>query len=190
MSEFVLGEEALVREIENRKIKELEALDSELAAKKEELLRDKNARLQEINERYRREAQLRSEREAIKIVEAARLQGRRIIFHATDAYFNSAFNIIREELKNYTKTLQHKKTLEGMIKIAKERFGEGITIHCREEDRKILKDIGATVNKNSIHTLGGLVIENKEGTMELDFTFEELLRTHEEEIRVILLGKG
>jgi vacuolar-type H+-ATPase subunit E/Vma4 len=34
------------------------------------------------------------------------------------------------------------------------------------------------------------MVENKEGTMELDLTFEELLRTHDEEVRAILLGKG
>lgn len=185
-----MSAETFLSEIENRKRRELEALDRELAAKKEALLRDRNARVQELKERYQREAHLKSEREATRIVEAARLQAKRIIFEAMDANLDSAFGVIRQELKNYTKNTQYKKTLEEMINVAKKRLGKDVRVHCREEDRDLLKDIDVTVSNNAIQTLGGIIVENKEGTMELDFTFEELLRTHEEEVRATLLGKG
>jgi len=182
--------ETFLREIENRKKRELEALDRELAEKKEALLREKNSRVQELKERYKREAQLKSEREYTRIVEAARLQARRIIFEAMDANLDSAFGVIRQELKNYTKNAQYKKTLEEMINVARKRLGKDVKVHCREEDRQILKDMGVIVSDNFIQTLGGIIVENKEETMEFDFTFEELLRTHDEEVRAILLGKG
>jgi len=182
--------ETFLREIENRKKRELEALDRELAEKKEALLREKNSRVQELKERYKREAQLKSEREYTRIVEAARLQAKRIIFEAMDANLDSAFGVIRQELKNYTKNAQYKKTLEEMINVARKRLGKDVKVHCREEDRQILKDMGVIVSDNFIQTLGGIIVENKEETMEFDFTFEELLRTHDEEVRAILLGKG
>lgn len=183
-----MSAETFLREIENRKRRELEALDRELAEKKESLLRENNARVQELKERYKREARIKSEREGTRIVEAARLQAKRIIFEAIDANMDSAFSMIRQELKNYTKNTQYKKTLEEMINVAKKRLGKDLLVHCREEDRDILKDIGVTVS-NSIQTLGGIIVENKEGTMQLDFTFEELIRTREEEVRAKLLGK-
>lgn len=185
-----MSAETFLREIENRKRRELEALDRELAEKKEALLRDRNARVQELQERYKKEAHLKSEREATKIVEAARLQAKRIIFEAMDANLDSAFGVIRQELKNYTKNAQYKKTLEEMINVAKKRLGEDVRVHCRQEDRQLLKDMGVTVSNNPIQTLGGIIVENKQGSMELNFTFEELLRTHEEEVRANLLGKG
>jgi vacuolar-type H+-ATPase subunit E/Vma4 len=40
-----------------------------------------------------------------------------------------------------------------------------------------------------IQTIGGILAENKNGTMEIDLTFEELLRTHEDEIQNFLLEK-
>jgi len=184
-----LSAETFLREIENRKRKELEALDRDLAEKKEALLRDKNVRIQELQERYKREARLKSEREATRIVEAARLQAKRIIFETMDVNMNSAFDVIRQELKNYTKNTQYKKTLREMIDVAKKRLGQDLLVHCRKEDRNLLKDIGVSLSNNPIQTLGGIIVENKQGTMELDLTFEELLRTREEDIRAILLGK-
>jgi vacuolar-type H+-ATPase subunit E/Vma4 len=77
-----------------------------------------------------------------------------------------------------------------MVNVARKRLGQDAQVHCREEDRQILKDLHATVSNKPIQTLGGIIVENKEGTMELDLTFEELLRTRDEEVRVILLGKG
>ena len=184
-----MSAETFLREIENRKRKELEALDRDLAEKKEALLRDKNVRIQELQERYKREARLKSEREATRIVEAARLQAKRIIFETMDVNMNSAFDVIRQELKNYTKNTQYKKTLREMIDVAKKRLGQDLLVHCRKEDRNLLKDIGVSLSNNPIQTLGGIIVENKQGTMELDLTFEELLRTREEDIRAILLGK-
>ncbi|GFN41592.1 MAG: V-type ATP synthase subunit E, partial [Marine Group I thaumarchaeote] len=40
-----------------------------------------------------------------------------------------------------------------------------------------------------IQTLGGIIAENNDGTKELDLTFEELLRTHEDEIKNTILEK-
>jgi len=41
----------------------------------------------------------------------------------------------------------------------------------------------------SIKTMGGIVVENKEGTRELDLTFEELLRTNEDQVKSFLSEK-
>jgi len=184
-----LSVETFLREIENRKRRELEALDRELAEKNEAFLAERNTKVQELQERYKREARLKSEREATRIVEAARLQAKRIIFETMDVNMNSAFDVIRQELKNYTKNTQYKKTLREMIDVAKKRLGQDLLVHCRKEDRNLLKDIGVSLSNNPIQTLGGIIVENKQGTMELDLTFEELLRTREEDIRAILLGK-
>jgi len=42
---------------------------------------------------------------------------------------------------------------------------------------------------STIQTLGGFIAENKEGTKEIDLTFEELLRNNEDEIKNTILEK-
>jgi vacuolar-type H+-ATPase subunit E/Vma4 len=72
-----------------------------------------------------------------------------------------------------------------MVNSSKKKLGQNIVIHCRDEDKSTLNDLGITIGK-SIKTLGGIVAENKEGTKELDLTFEELLRTNEDKIKSFL----
>jgi len=62
-----------------------------------------------------------------------------------------------------------------------------IVVHCRPEDKSFFKS-GVKVG-STIQTLGGFIAENKEGTKEIDLTFEELLRNNEDEIKNTILEK-
>lgn len=179
--------ETFVLEIETQKKKDIENLDSELAQKKDTLQNKKDLAISEIQESASKEAKIKSERETARLVEAARLQAKKILFDAINANLGSAFDVIKLELKNYTKTLQYKKTLENMVNSAK-KLDQNIIVHCRDEDAAILKNTGVTVG-SPIQTLGGIIAENKNGTKEIDLTFEELLRTHEDEVKGLILEK-
>ena len=69
-----------------------------------------------------------------------------------------------------------------MIATAKKNLGPKIKVRCREEDRTPLSELGVTVIK-TIQTIGGVIAENENGSKELDLTFEELLRIHEDEVK-------
>ena len=184
----VMSIETFLQEIENRKRKEIEGLEKDLAEKKSKLQAEMNYTIKEIQERFANEAKIKSDREHARIIEAAKLQAKKVIFDAINANMQSAFAIIRQEVENYTKSPQYKKALETMINTSKKKLGQNIIVHCREEDKSILKELGVTANK-SIKTLGGIIAENKEGTKELDLTFEELLRTHEDQVKSFLSEK-
>ena len=178
--------ETLIAEIQERKRKDLESLDKELSEKKTAMKQKMDATIKETKERFANEAKIKSEREGARIVEAARLKAKKILFEAINANLSSAFNVIKEKLKDYKKTAQYKKTLETMVSVSRKKMGQDIVIHCNEDDRALLKELNVTIG-SSIQTLGGIVTENKKGTMELDLTFEELLRTHEDEIKSRLM---
>ena len=96
--------------------------------------------------------------------------------------------MIKQELGNNANTSDYKKILEKMVKTAKKTFDNKIIIHCRKEDKSILKAKGITIG-SSIQTLGGIIVENSSSTKEIDLTFEELLRTYEDEIKTTILEK-
>ena len=180
--------ETFVLEIENREKKDIENLDAELAQKKASLQNKRDTTIRETQESALKEAKIKSERETARLIEASKLQAKKILFNAINANLDSAFDVIKQELKNYTKTPQYKKTLENMVNSAKKKIDQNIVIHCRDEDNSLLKNMGVTIG-SSIQTLGGIVAENKEGTKELDLTFEELLRTHEDEVKGLILER-
>ncbi len=183
--EFIMSIETFLIEIESRKKKDLARLNKELDEKGTAIQNQRDSQIKEIQERFANEAKLKSERELARIIESARLQAKKILFDAINANLESAFDIIKQEIKNYAKSSQYKKTLETMINTSKKKLEQNIIVHCREEDRTVLKEMGVTIG-STIQTLGGIIAENKAGTREIDLTFEELLRTHEDEVKSFL----
>ena len=177
--------ETFLLEIENRKKRDLAKLSKELDEKGTDIQNQRDSKIKEIQERFANEAKLKSEREFARIIEASRLQAKKILFDAINANMESAFNVIKQEIEKYTKTSQYKKILETMVKTSKKKLDQNIIVHCSEEDRTVLKEMGVTIG-SSIQTLGGIIAENKDGTKELDLTFEELLRTYEDEVKGFL----
>jgi V/A-type H+/Na+-transporting ATPase subunit E len=186
--EFVMSIETFLLEIESRKKRDLAKLSKELDEKGTTIQKQRDVQIKEIQERFANEAKLKSERELARIIESARLQAKKIIFDAINANLESAFDVIKQEIRNYVKSSQYRKTLEIMVNTAKKKIDQNITVHCREEDLTVLKEMGVTVG-STIQTLGGIIAENKDGTKEIDLTFEELLRTHEDEVKGFLMGR-
>ncbi len=177
-----------LNEIETRKKKDITDLDKELEEKKSATEAKKTATIKEIQDRFSNEAKIKSEREASKIVEAGKLDAKKILFDAINKNLDSTFDTIKQELSSYTTNAEYKKILQKMVETAKKALDNKIIVHCREEDKAVLKNQNVTIG-SSIQTLGGIIAENNDGTKELDLTFEELLRTHEDEIKATILEK-
>ncbi len=181
----IMSIETFLLEIENRKKREIESLDKDLAEKKSKLQRELDISLKEIQDKYSNEAKVKSEREYARIIEASKLQAKKIMFDAINENMQSAFDAIKKEIENYNTSPQYKKALETMVNSSKKKLGQNIVVNCRDEDKQVLREMGVTIGR-SIKTLGGIVAENKEGTKELDLTFDELLRTNEDQIKSFL----
>ena len=100
----------------------------------------------------------------------------------------AGFDIIKQDLDKYTKNSEYKSVIEQMVKMCQKKLGKKITVHCKEDDKSLLK-ISDVTEGSSIQTLGGIIAENDDGTKELDLTFEELLRANEDEIKSSILEK-
>ena len=180
--------ESFIREIEDRKKSEIKSLESEFNEKTSKMETEKNATLQELSENYEKESKIRSDREAARIIEGGKLEAKKILFAAINKNLDSTFNIIKEDLVKYTTSSEYKSVVEQMIKTCQKRLDKKITVHCKEEDKQFLNISDITIG-SSIHTLGGIIAENDDGTKELDLTFEELLRSNEDEIKSSILEK-
>src|SRR5207249_9089081 len=77
--------ETFLLEIENRKKREIEGLEKDLTEKKAKLQAEMNYTVKEIQERFANEAKIKSEREYARIIEAAKLQSKKILFDAINS---------------------------------------------------------------------------------------------------------
>ena len=176
-----------VNEIQNRKKNDLASLDKKLSDKKSETNAKKNSAVKELKDNYTNEAKTKAEREGARIVEAGKLEAKKILFDAINKNLDSTFDVIKKELGDYSKKPEYKKVMQKLVDYSKKMLAKELVVHCREEDKSFFKS-GVKVG-STIQTIGGFVAENKEGTMEIDLTFEELLRNNEDEIKNTILEK-
>ena len=176
-----------VNEIQNRKKNDLAELDKKLSDKKSETDAKKNSSVKDLKENYANEAKTKAEREGARIVEAGKLEAKKILFDAINKNLDSTFDVIKKELDDYSKKPEYKKVMQKLVDYSKKMLAKELVVHCRKEDKSFFKS-GVKVG-STIQTIGGFVAENKEGTMEIDLTFEELLRNNEDEIKNTILEK-
>ena len=88
-----------IQEIEKRKEDEINLLERTLAEKKAEIKRTKETTVKRLQEQYLEESKVKSSKEAAKIVEAAKLKAKKILFEAINANMDSTFGVIKNEMK-------------------------------------------------------------------------------------------
>jgi V/A-type H+/Na+-transporting ATPase subunit E len=177
-----------IQEIEERKKREIAALNTFLDEKISQIQKKKEDSIAGIEEKYSNEAVVKSQRETARIKESARLEAKKIIFDAINANMETTFDMLNTELRNYTKKAEYKKTIGKMIEFAKKQLGNEIIIKCRKEDYDLVKALKMNVGAE-ISTMGGIIASDKEEKKEVDLTFEELMRTNDDKIKAILIEK-
>ena len=179
--------DTFIQEIETRKKNDLAELDKKLNDKKSETESKKNSQVKELKAKYANEAKTKADRDGARIVEAGKLEAKKILFDAINKNLDSTFDAIKKELDGYSKKSEYTKVLQKLVDYSQKVLAKEMVVRCREEDKSFFK--GSAKVGSTIQTLGGFIAENKEGTKELDLTFEELLRSNEDEIKNSILEK-
>ena len=187
LGRIILSVDTFIQEIQTRKKNDLAELDKKLNDKKSEIDSQKKSAVKELKENYENEAKTKAEREGARIIEAGKLEAKKILFDAINKNLDSTFDVIKKELDGYSKKPEYQTVLQKLVDYSKKILAKEIVVRCREEDKSFFGD-GVEVT-STIQSLGGFVAENKEGTKELDLTFEELLRNNEDEIKNTILEK-
>jgi V/A-type H+/Na+-transporting ATPase subunit E len=180
--------QALVKEIEARSAKEVRDQDSKLEIERkaiEDQAREEAAR---IRSEADRRSQLEATRERARLVAAAKLQAKRMLFEAREKRTSAALDEVRQRLAAYAKTPEYAPLLANMVAAGTAALGGDVKVLARPEDEPLLPaKLRALVDDD--HPLkgsGGLIVQKKDGSRSLNFTFEELLRLREDRVREIL----
>ncbi|HVB12796.1 MAG TPA: V-type ATP synthase subunit E [Nitrososphaerales archaeon] len=183
-----MAAETLLREVEEKRKKALEELEADFATKSDEIRkRAENEKLR-IQENAKRQATELSQRERIRIDGASKLQAKKLIFDATEKMLENNVAILRQELSDYAASKEYPTLLTKLVDYASKRLRGEIRVTCRQVDATALKKTGVEVAASNLNSIGGFRAERKDGTLELDLTFEEILRGREEEVRGSILS--
>jgi V/A-type H+-transporting ATPase subunit E len=181
--------ETLLREVEDRRKKALEQLEAEYTAKKAEILKRTEQELSYIQESNRKEALSLAEKEHTRVTGASKLRAKKMVFDATEKMLEANIANLKNALAETAQSKEYPELLARMVAYASKRLGGRMGVICRPADAPILKKAGAQTVSSSLNSIGGFKAESEDGTLELDLTFEEILRNHEEQARASILGK-
>ena len=121
-----------VAEIQNRKKKDLAELDKKLSDKKSETDTKKNSGVKDLKENYANEAKTKAEREGARIVEAGKLEAKKILFDAINKNLDSTFDVIKKELDGYSKKPEYNQVLQKLVDYSKKVLAKELVVRCRE----------------------------------------------------------
>jgi V/A-type H+/Na+-transporting ATPase subunit E len=185
----MMGVDALLKEVEDRRKKAIDALDAEYSAKKEEVKKATDEQLAYVMESAKREAAALSQKETTRVEGASKLQAKKMVFDATEKLLESNISTLKDALAELAESPAYQELLARMASYASKRLGGKILVNCRKGDEAALKAAGAKVASADLNAIGGFKADSEDGTLELDLTFEEILRSREDEVRASILGK-
>jgi vacuolar-type H+-ATPase subunit E/Vma4 len=117
-----------------------------------------------------------------KMLAAARFDAQRLIMNSKKELVDEVIENVKKNLANLTKT-DRKKFLQGLLVKAKKEIDVSV-VRVNKNDTSLITGV-KTSNTN---ISGGLIAENKEGTISVDLSVEELLETAKSDLVVELSG--
>jgi V/A-type H+/Na+-transporting ATPase subunit E len=181
--------EALLSEVEEKRKKTIQMLEAEYSAKKDEVAKRAAEQRSYILDSSEKQADAATQREKIRISGAAKLKSKKLVFDATEKMLESNLAALTQALAEFANSKEYQEILPKMAAYASKRLGAGIGVRSRPADAAALKKQGVKVVSSDLESMGGFKATNHDDTLELDLTFEELLRSHEDEARAAILGK-
>jgi V/A-type H+/Na+-transporting ATPase subunit E len=185
----MMGVDALLKEVEDRRRNAMDALDAEYSAKREEVKKATDEQLAYVMESAKKEAAALSQKETTRVQGASKLQAKKMVFDATEKLLESNISALKDALEELAESPAYDELLADMARYASKRLGGKIVVECRKSDEGALKAAGAKIGSADLNAMGGFKADSEDGSLELDLTFEEILRSREDEIRASILGK-
>ena len=184
-----MSAESLLGEVEEKRKKTIQMLENEYSAKKDEVNKKAAEQMSDITEASKKEAAATVQREKTRIGGAAKLQSKKLMFDATERMLENNVSALRQVLADYADSKDYNELLAKMAAYASKRLGGSIGVSSRPQDAAALKKLGVKVTSSDLDSMGGFKAVNNDDTLELDLTFEELLRSREDDARALILGK-
>ncbi len=121
-----------------------------------------------------------------KTLAATRRKARALKIQSKEEVIQECFEKAKECLKKM-KGKEYEKIVSHLMEEGKKTLGGCIVIPSRNEDKKIASRLGLET-QGSTAASGGIIMKSKDGSKELNYTFDVLLEMHKEKLRIIIAG--
>ena len=113
----------------------------------------------------------------------ARLEAKRIKAEAREDAIKNVLEEFFNALAKCRSTPEYKKFLKKAVPEAAADLGGNVTVHCLQEDKKLIPSIKNAKVVADLKGLGGALVESSDGKIRVDLTLETLVDSSRDEIR-------
>jgi len=178
--------EKLISQIEEDADKRVEEIIGKARRESEEIIALAREEARKKAKEIRREGKKYIERVREKTLAAARRKVRALKIKSKEEVIQECLERAKQHLKKM-KGKEYEKVVSNLMKKGKETLGDCIVIPSRSEDKKIASKLGLKT-EGSINASGGIIMKSKDGSKELNYTFDALIDAKKDELRILIAG--
>ena len=166
-----MGLEKVIEKIEKEGEQEIRRIDHEAEMQAHEILASAKQKADELS--IKKTAEWKKHLEHLRIQERsiAELEAKKIRLNAEKDMLDATY----QECLDALSTLPHKKILSVLLEKIKKELPEAVYIYSNKRDESIVRSLSTSLKyEGTIECIGGVVIENEDKTLRLDYRYESI----------------
>lgn len=172
-----MGLEAIVEEIKAKGQTEADRISGETYQEVSKIIADAEAKAEKIMAAKKDAVEKEINRLRQQELSSANLEVKRALLNARKEILDEVYEKSVEELKG----LPAEKNRTILKSIIEKNESSSSKIYSRKEDKPMVKKLTKLKYTNEIPCIGGVVLENEDGTEYLDFTYDTILKNVSEQ---------
>ena len=166
-----MGLENIINEILEQARSEAIVIGTEAENEGEKLINEAKTETEKIKKSHQALADAQIERMHKQELSSAHLEIKRATLNAKKDILNSTI----ESTKEVISSMSAEKNA-NLLKVLLNKYGnEGTRVYSNGRDAKLVREMTELTFMGEIDCIGGLIIENDDGTVRLDYTFDTIL---------------
>lgn len=172
-----MGLEAIVEEIKARGKAEAYKISKEAEKEASQIIADARSRAEKIKETKKEAVAADIQRLKQQELSSANLEVKRALLNARKEILDIAYEKAVEGIKNFPAE-KNEELLKAIIE--KNEAGNS-KVYSKSEDKAVVNKLTKLKYAGEIDCIGGVVIENEDGTVYLDFKYDTILKETSEQ---------
>jgi V/A-type H+-transporting ATPase subunit E len=166
-----MGLENVVNDILEQAKSEVATIEAEAQAEVDAIINKAKAKANTILTESQAEVEANIQRKLKQEKSSAQLEIKRAALNAKKDILDSVYLSARETIKSFPPEKN-----ASMLKAILDKYGsDGTRVYSNERDAKLVRELTDLIFTGEIDCIGGLIIENYDGSVRLDYTFDRIL---------------
>jgi len=165
-----MGLDSIIGKIEKEAEAEISKIEEETEKEKQQILRDARKRADDASAKKVAEAKKHAESVMIQEISSAELEAKKIRLNTQKEILDQTYRECLAALNS----LQHDRILSSLIAKSKKEMPDAVYVYSNKRDEKAVRTVSGLSYAGNIDCIGGLIVENRERTLRLDYRYETI----------------